>query len=167
MSSARRPRPRRTWPQRLVLAFNVVVVASAILSAVVLAYARETVADIPRVVIPGTVDPDEAASGGPLDEDEALEPSLNFLLVGVDSLAGLPSDHILRSTRPAGNLLTDTLIVMRVNPNTGAGSAVSLPRDLWVPIARKLSILNRVVEALKGRGFVFDRLDSVAEELSS
>ena len=53
----------------------------------------------------------------------------------MDSLSGLPSDHILRETRPAGNLLTDTLIVMRVNPNTGAASAMSIPRDLWVPIA--------------------------------
>ncbi len=39
-------------------------------------------------------------------------------------------------------------------------------RDLWVPVARKLAVLNRVVETLKQRGFGFERLCTSAQRLA-
>ncbi len=141
MSSAALPKPRRTWPQRAILGLNVVIVLTAALSALILAYVKETVSDLDRVSFGSQLDNPEAppAAGVDAADDtgepvEELEPALNFLLVGVDSIATLPSDHPLRQTR-SGTQLTDTLIVLRVDPNTGAASAVSIPRDLWVPLA--------------------------------
>lgn len=139
MSGGPQPRPRRTWPQRLILGFNMMIVGLAILAAVVLAYAKETVSGIGRISFGDMLAAEDspASADGTEDEgdqpDEDLKPPLNFLLVGVDSIANLPAEHILRQTR-GGTQLTDTLIVFRVDPNTGAASAMSIPRDLWVPI---------------------------------
>ncbi|MFV2039762.1 MAG: LCP family protein, partial [Acidimicrobiales bacterium] len=119
------------------------IVVVAVLSAVVLAYARETVGDIPRIGFGATLaadEPDSDATGADSGQgereqnEEDLEPALNFLLVGVDSVATLPPNHPLRLTR-GGTQLTDTMIVLRVDPETGQASAMSIPRDLWVPIA--------------------------------
>ena len=67
---------------------------------------------------------------------------LNFLLIGSDSIANLPEDHPLRWTsgRSSRQLLTNTLIILRLD-SSGAGvgevkaSALSIPRDLYLPIA--------------------------------
>lgn len=124
MALARRPRPRRTWPQRLFLLFNLFVIAAALTSAGVLAYAKDTVSSIPRVAFAGGV----LATEDP-DSDEPI----NFLLVGADSVANLDDDDPLRSTRSEANLLTDTMIVLRVDPGSGDASMMSIPRDLWIP----------------------------------
>ena len=124
MPLARRPRPRRTWFQRLFLAFMVVVMGGAVTSAIALSYASDTVSSIPRTGFGNTLatSPDEG------------EP-LNFLLIGADSVATLPPDHPLRNTRDASLNLTDTLIILRVDPSSKDASVLSIPRDLWVPIS--------------------------------
>ncbi|MFN3215684.1 MAG: LCP family protein [Acidimicrobiales bacterium] len=125
MSPARRrPRPRRTWPQRLFLFFNLFVIVAAMASAGVLAYAKDTVSSIPRVAFPGDVLATEDA-----DSNEPI----NFLLVGADSIATLDEGDPLRNTRSEANLLTDTMIVLRVDPESGAAAVMSIPRDLWIP----------------------------------
>ncbi len=129
MQWARRPRPKRTWPQRIILAVNLVIVISALASAVVLAYAKETVSSIPRTAFGNTLAPEEEVLEG------EARPAINFLLVGVDSIRSLPLGHPLRNTRGEGNTLTDTLIVLRVDPDSGDAAAMSIPRDLWVPIS--------------------------------
>lgn len=139
MSRARRPRPRRTWPQRLVIGLNIVIVLTALASAGVLAYTKETVSDIPRVGFGDVLSDDEAAAAsGSTDRDtdgqgQDTEPVINVLLVGVDDVTGLPPEHILSQTR-SGTQLTDTMIVMQIDPNTGRAAMLSIPRDLWVPI---------------------------------
>lgn len=52
----------------------------------------------------------------------AVEP-INILLLGTDER---PDEY--------GPSRTDTMIVLSVNPETGALGMISLPRDLWVPI---------------------------------
>lgn len=123
MLFGRRPRPRRTWPQRLVLVLSVLVMGAALSSAVVLAFASDTVSSIPRT-----------AFGNTLSEEVTEGEPRNFLLVGVDSVASLPDDHPLRQTRAASLLLSDTLMLLRVDPDSGQASVLSIPRDLWVPI---------------------------------
>lgn len=89
-----------------------------------LTYVKETVNEIPR-----------KALGPELAEEVEEGEPVNFLLVGADSIANLPEDHPLRNTRGENLLLTDTLIVMRLDPETGTMSALSIPRDLYVPIS--------------------------------
>lgn len=120
------------------------IILSALLSAFVLAYAKDTVSSIPRTGFGAVLDPaDEEVVAG-----EPVQAPINFLLVGVDSIGGLPSGHPLRSTRAEGNTLTDTMIVLRVEPETGDASALSLPRDLWVPIADPVGYESKLNGAL-------------------
>jgi LCP family protein required for cell wall assembly len=62
----------------------------------------------------------------------------NYLIVGTDSRAGLDPDD-----PDAGGFLgdgeqgcncTDTIMVVRVDPDETQASVLSLPRDLWVPV---------------------------------
>lgn len=127
-----------------MLALNVVIIFSALGSAVVLAYTRETVSTIPRIGFGSSLTaPDEEQTL----EGVEIEPALNFLLVGVDSIGNLPPDHPLRFTRDL-TTLTDTMIVLRVEPETGDAYAISIPRDLWVPIAEPVGYENKINGAL-------------------
>ena len=114
-----------------MLAVNVVIIFSALGSAVVLAYTRETVSTIPRIGFGASLSTPEEEQNV---EGVPIQPALNFLLVGVDSIGNLPNDHPLRVSRDL-TTLTDTMIILRVEPETGDAYAISIPRDLWVPIA--------------------------------
>lgn len=66
----------------------------------------------------------------------------NYLLVGSDSRAGLDPDDPANavflndpSINVDGPQRTDTIMILRVDPDDGAASLLSFPRDLWVPIA--------------------------------
>jgi LCP family protein required for cell wall assembly len=65
-------------------------------------------------------------------------PAENYLLVGSDSRAGISADDpnagAIGSTDEVTNSRSDTIMVLRRERNGGA-SILSLPRDLWVPIA--------------------------------
>lgn len=127
-----------------MLALNVVIIVSALGSAAVLAYTRETVSTIPRIEFGTSLTvPEEELTL----EGVEIEPALNFLLVGVDSIVNLPPDHPLRFTRDL-TTLTDTMIVLRVEPETGDAHAISIPRDLWVPIAEPVGYEDKINGAL-------------------
>jgi LCP family protein required for cell wall assembly len=63
----------------------------------------------------------------------------NYLLVGSDTREGAdPSDPDfggIGSVEETGGKRSDTIMVMHVDHDAGRASLVSLPRDLWVPIA--------------------------------
>jgi LCP family protein required for cell wall assembly len=65
-------------------------------------------------------------------------PAENYLLVGSDSRAGISSDDpnagAIGSTDDVVNSRSDTIMVLRRERNGGA-ALLSIPRDLWVPIA--------------------------------
>jgi LCP family protein required for cell wall assembly len=122
--SRRRPRrPRRTWPQRLVIAFNSVLVVVCFAAAASLSYVQQQVEDVPRVSIGGVLD-DKPVSGEPQ----------NILVVGVDDGSGLAAGDPVLIGR-GRTLNTDTIMVLRVDPGSGKAALLSFPRDLWVPIA--------------------------------
>ena len=132
MATPKRPRPKRTWIQRFFLISCLAVLSISAIAAVLLAYTSDTVGQIPRTAFGNTLTSQST---------EGEEP-LNFLLIGSDSIANLPEDHPLRWTsgRSSRQLLTDTLIILRLD-SSGAGfgevkaSALSIPRDLYLPIA--------------------------------
>ena len=152
MATTRQPCPRRTWIQRICIFFLVVAFFGSSLSAALLAYAKDTVSSIPRTAFgniltqetTGPVQSENLEGVETSDPIENLErETINFFLIGTDSVASLPEGHRLRQTRSAAQLLTDTLIVLRLDTGEssdgGAGttdvSVVSIPRDLWVPIS--------------------------------
>ena len=147
MAVVHRSRPRRTWVQRFSILFFVVILLFSALSAALLAYAKDTVSSIPRTAFGNIltqdvqVDQSNEVAGDSNDSlpvpDDGTRKTLNFFIIGTDSIDTLPADHRLRGSRSPAQLLTDTLIVLRLETGGGSseGAVVSVPRDLWVPIS--------------------------------
>ena len=140
MSIDRRPRRKRTWFQRFFLLVTFLIFCSSTVAAILLAYTSETVGEIPRTAYGTTLSVESESNSDPL----------NFLLIGSDSIANLPDGDYLRrvSGRSSRQLLTDTLIVLRLDPSGGTkASALSLPRDLYVPISgyNEMQRINSIV----------------------
>lgn len=116
-------RGRRTWGQRLVLSVCSLIVVGLLTTAGGLGYAYSKYSRLARVEL-GTV-----LTGG----TTSAEPQ-NILLVGIDSAARLDPDDPVTAGRPAG-LRSDTMMVLRVDPTASQAHLLSIPRDLWVPLA--------------------------------
>jgi polyisoprenyl-teichoic acid--peptidoglycan teichoic acid transferase len=119
---------RRTWPQRLLIIFNVICIVGALCAAGTLAYFNDKLGDITRIQL----------GGDTLREAEDRPPGapINYLLVGADDDAGL--DPGAPETRGRGDIAgarTDTIMVLRLDPKDTTARLLSFPRDLWVPIA--------------------------------
>ncbi len=98
------------------------VAASSALAIVALNFAGSKADKLNRVAL------------GPVlgEEVEAGEP-LNFLLIGVDSTEGLDPESAILVGR-GDTKLTDTLMVLRVDPTSTQAHLMSLPRDLVVEL---------------------------------
>jgi LCP family protein required for cell wall assembly len=134
-------RLRRTWPQRLLILFNVFCILAALTTAVGLTYVKQSVGGIPRIRLGTALQPATAGAAG--------KPQ-NYLVVGVDSAAGLASNDPVRIGRAAlgGTLRSDTIMVLHIDPNLTTASILSFPRDLWTPIAGtgRSSRINSAIE---------------------
>ncbi|MFP5322719.1 MAG: LCP family protein [Acidimicrobiia bacterium] len=100
-----------------------------------------------------------------IDVAEAGEPR-NYLLVGSDTRDGLDPDDPADAgffdddgTFTEGSVQrTDTIMVLRVDPKAGTAYLLSLPRDLWVPIAGT-GERNRINTAFsRGREVLIDTI---------
>jgi LCP family protein required for cell wall assembly len=119
-----RAKARRTWPQRLVLTFNIFVIVLSVTMAAGLGLTYKKASELPRVELGGALTPEPQVPTAPQ----------NYLIVGTDNAEGLdPSDPVLIG-RPPG-FRSDVVMVLRVIPNSEKALLLSLPRDLWVPIA--------------------------------
>jgi LCP family protein required for cell wall assembly len=127
---------RRTWPQRLLIAFNVCLILLCLVMAGGLGYFYSKVRDIPRVSLDAVLTP---IATDTVSVDGATEPATtgaeNFLIVGTDSAEGLDPDDPVLIGREDVALHSDTIMVLRVDSSTGEAWILSLPRDLWLPIA--------------------------------
>jgi LCP family protein required for cell wall assembly len=69
-------------------------------------------------------------------DDDPGKP-MNVLLVGSDTRANIPKSEQgqFGTEAQVGPEHTDTMMVLHVDPNSQKASILSIPRDLWVPIA--------------------------------
>lgn len=89
--------------------------------------------------------------GSVLTERSMSTAAQNFLLVGVDSAASLADDDPAKQGRDDVNgLRSDTMMILRVDPAAERASLLSLPRDLWVPLASGGN--NRLNAAIQSGG---------------
>lgn len=116
--------PRRSWAQRLVLSFNVLLVLVCLTAAVGLAQYYDDVSQIHRISGQGTL----------ADIEEPMDP-VNFLLVGVDNAEGIDDDDPVLQGRSQESLLADTIMIARMDPERNRAWLLSIPRDLYVPIS--------------------------------
>lgn len=116
----------RTWPQRLVLATGAAVVVVCSATAVAAGYFGFRFSQIDRV---DDIEIAAAAAGEPA----------NFLLVGTDSREGLdpddPDSGGFLGDGATGCDCTDTIMLLRVDPQEQTAQILSFPRDLWLPIS--------------------------------
>lgn len=108
-----RPVRRTRIVRRLVTAAASLVAAVALVAGAALVYVEQRLDDIPTVDLHGDL---AGAGGGP------GEP-MSVLVVGSDRRPGLDG------------VRADVLMVLRIEPSAGRAAVLSLPRDLWVPIA--------------------------------
>jgi LCP family protein required for cell wall assembly len=141
--SSRRSRRRRTWLQRLLITVNIIVVLICLTSAAGLAYVFRQTSDLQRYSGLGATLDQASSAGGNQPE--------NFLLVGVDNSEGLDARDPVLIGRSRASLLSDTIMILRTDPITKQASILSLPRDLWVPIA-DTGGKQRINTALSGGG---------------
>ncbi|MET0664887.1 MAG: LCP family protein [Acidimicrobiales bacterium] len=116
-------RPRRTWPQRLLITFNIAMVMATLGLAAALGYANDKLEQVQHLDLgTGVLDPAAEDPGEPQ----------NYLLVGTDSAARL--DESDPAARADEGVLSDTIMVLRVDPDETQAQLLSFPRDLWVNI---------------------------------
>jgi LCP family protein required for cell wall assembly len=116
---------RRTWPQRFLLTFNVLVVLACFSAAVGLGVVRTKLGSLQRISL-GSVLSSTADAPGIADP-------VNILLVGVDSEAGLDPDDPRMQDRDGG-LRSDTIMLLRLDPENSKAMLLSFPRDLWLTL---------------------------------
>jgi LCP family protein required for cell wall assembly len=118
---------RRSWFQRIVLTVNIFMILTALAAAWLLNESYGKVSEISRVQLAGSLSPIPEPS-------EPGQRVVNVLLVGSDSSEGLdPNDPI--QTGRVGERNGDVIIIAHLNEGEGTAALLSIPRDLWVPIA--------------------------------
>ena len=143
---------RRSFGQRALIAIGSLLTFVLLLSAAGASYLNVRFGQISRF----DVAIDQAESGTPR----------NYLLVGSDTRDGLdpddPEDAQFfddEGTFTEGTVQrTDTIMILRVDPDAGEAYLLSLPRDLWVPIS-DTGERNRInVAYSRGRDVLVDTI---------
>ncbi len=119
--------PRRGILQLLLILVNVVAILAALVGAYLINNSFGRIQAIERVQLGGAL---TAADGS----SEPGERVLNVLLVGSDSAAALDADDPIGLGRQ-GERNGDVIIVAHIDERDGTAALLSIPRDLWVPIA--------------------------------
>lgn len=137
-------RRRRTWPQRLVLTMNSVLVVACVIAAGVIYYGNEKANDRRVVEIFGSANiptltlPTASANGNSAAKVDLT--AKNFLITGSDNGACMDPDSPYAGAfgnRSGLGERADTIMVLRLDPTTNAAAVLSFPRDLWVNIGGK------------------------------
>ncbi len=143
----------RSGRDRLLLGVGTLLVMLLLASAAVLGYLNHRFGQLTRF--------DVAIDGAPASGEPR-----NYLLVGSDSRAGLDEDDPANAgffddegtVTADGPKRTDTIMILRVAPDTGEAALLSFPRDLWVTIADD-GDRNRInVAYTRGREVLIDTI---------
>ncbi len=137
----------------MVVLFGLLVFAAAVGGAAGLAVVKSQINKIPRVSVGLSLSV----------EQESDSEAQNFLLVGIDSALGVDPDSPIHIDRDVNTLLTDSVILVRIDPDADRVAMLSIPRDLWVPIAGKGR--SERVNAARGIGGASTLIETVSDYL--
>ena len=137
----------------MVVLFGLLVFAAAVGGAAGLAVVKSQINKIPRISVGLSLS----------SEKQGDSEAQNFLLVGIDSAAGVDPDSPIHIDRDANTLLTDSVILVRIDPDADRVAMLSIPRDLWVPIAGKG--WSERVNAARGIGGASTLIETVSDYL--
>jgi LCP family protein required for cell wall assembly len=161
-------RRKRSWGQRVLLVVNSIVIIACFAAAVGLLISRHYGNSIARVDINDSPtlttatdangsQPLTTAAGvtspvetGPVETFPAVDPGAkNFLITGADNNACIDPNSKYAPAfgdRETMGERSDTIMIMRVDPDTRRAAVLSFPRDLWVQIAGRTN-KNRINSA--------------------
>jgi LCP family protein required for cell wall assembly len=142
MARTKTTRPKRfhhSWPQRLVFGLNLAVALGCIVGGGVLVYANQQLSNRKLVTISSNPQNTQTDSGEDLNNLPEGDLSVkNFLITGRDNNscanANSSSAEELKN-RPNYAGLTDSIMLIRVDPKNNEAAVLSFPRDLYVKIA--------------------------------
>jgi LCP family protein required for cell wall assembly len=113
----------------LLIAFNCALIIVCLAAAGGLGYLYNKFGDLRRIPLA------HAITAEPEDEGEPQ----NFLIVGSDNREVVDADDPFAGAFLGGDAApgqrSDTIMILRVDPRSTQAAMLSLPRDLWVPIA--------------------------------
>ena len=150
---SRNKKYRHSWPQRLIFGFNITIAVTSIVAGGVLVYANNRLDDRKVVTLSSSDIATDAAVEG-LDFENLPEGDLsakNFLITGRDNNSCIDPDSPYAKTyegRSGYAGLTDSIMMIRINPQDNAAAVLSFPRDLYVRIA-KSDARNRINTAYR------------------
>ncbi|MDQ6726359.1 MAG: LCP family protein, partial [Actinomycetota bacterium] len=127
-----RPRSRTTWRTGVVKGLIVLLCVCVLIAGGGYLYVRHQLGRIKRVAIPG------------LQDDQSGQ-AMNVLLVGSDSRAntsGALADAAGKAVEGDRAGLSDTMMVLHIDPKQGQAAVLSIPRDLWVTVAGSKDRVN-------------------------
>ncbi len=142
-------RPRRRWPQRLGISAAIVAL-TAVASGTAGSYFVNRVTDnVTQVALPGLTPKGQNPTASTVEPvDNSPRPIENYLLVGNDSRQGAdPNDADyggIGSEAKTAGLNSDTIMVLRFDPNTGRSALLSIPRDTWVEVQAAKPFHDRI-----------------------
>lgn len=113
----------RTWPQRILIGVNALLVVACLGTAWGLTKVRTALEQVPVVDV-------GSALSAPVD----VEDPRNILIIGTDSHEGLDKSDPVVKGRLEGENLADVIMIMRVEPKTGTARLLSIPRDSRVEL---------------------------------
>lgn len=130
-STSRRSGARRSGAQRVLVALGAITAVGCLLAACSIGYVNWRLGQISRLDLALS----KPAAGGPQ----------NILIVGSDSRTGITKNdpnsgaflndpQYANGTSPSDHR-SDTIMILRVDPSKTKAQLLSLPRDLYVPIA--------------------------------
>ena len=126
------PAAHRSWPQKLLIAFNVMVVTACVVAVAGAGWFYYRFGQIERISgLSDILDP-------PADVEREAGPPQNYLLVGSDSREFVndeADEDSFGNESDTGAARSDTIILLRVDPAAEKAAMLSFPRDLWVEIA--------------------------------
>jgi LCP family protein required for cell wall assembly len=116
--------------RRWLIGINVLVAVCLVATAAAYGYFHWQLSRVTRIAVPSVVK--HAGEGG-----DELDRPLTVLLVGSDSRKGLAGKDrkSFGTEAQSGGERSDVILVVRLDPVTRRARALSVPRDLWVPIA--------------------------------
>ena len=114
---------QRQRRRRFLIGFTMFTATCVFLTGTAYVYIQHRIGQIDRVTVPGLVG------------DEAGQ-VMNVLLVGSDSRDGLEGAAAAQAGKgQVAGARSDTIMLLHIDPRDRQAAILSIPRDLWVPIA--------------------------------
>jgi LCP family protein required for cell wall assembly len=123
----------------VLIGINIFVAVCVLGAASLYGYVKWRFGQINRVTISGLLHPSRRV-GGPAGSTSAAGAPINILVVGSDTRAFVQAGSAdAQAFGPAGSSAgaSDTIMLVHLDPTARTASLLSIPRDLWVPIAGK------------------------------